>query len=181
MDLQLFKYGQILQFFLHLAIPLIILLGFTFLDGSFALISFCLIVRGLLYATNGGFGKFSFISGSWFIVLQCFCVIFVTFVTQFLKHLIWKPYPFFTLWCPLQWEPSTKVRMYFSSFGSLPMLYVWRLQAKSIYIPSLEGWTSKAHQKSEGIMGTLRFLWVWVPSKMCERLLIINQLVGISV
>ena len=86
----------------------IILLCFTFLDGSF---------------------------GSWFIVLQCFCVIFVTLFTQFLKHLIWKPYPFFTLLCPLQWEPSTKVRMYFSSLGSLPMLYVWRLQAKSKTTP----------------------------------------------
>ena len=128
-DIDLFSMLKAWKLWNIFIFKLIILLGFTFLYGSF---------------------------GSWFIVLQYFCVIFVTLVTQFLKHLIWKPYPFFTLWCPLQWEPSTKVRMYFSSFGSLPMLYVWRLQAKSIYILSLEGWTSKAHQKSEGIMGTLR-------------------------
>ena len=58
-----FTYGQILQLFLHLDIPLITLLGFTFLDGSFALINFCLIVCGLVYATNGGFVKFSFMGG----------------------------------------------------------------------------------------------------------------------
>ena len=103
-DIDLFSMLKAWKLWNIFIFKLIILLGFTFLYGSF---------------------------GSWFIVLQCFCVIFVTLVTQFLKHLIWKPYPFFTLWCPLQWEPSTKVRMYFSSFGSLPMLFVWRLQAKS--------------------------------------------------
>ena len=48
------------------------LLGLEVGGGIFALISFCLIFGGLLYATRGGKGNISHNLGSCIIVLQCF-------------------------------------------------------------------------------------------------------------